>query len=341
MEEGDELETPSAILLPSLAPDLAEDVPVPIRPTAEYSHVWKEAQRWQMMSSVASRAESASAMAGVRGICWTVHESDGTDTVVSMQGKDRPREANRVLEIHGLMGSIGEQLMLAWAAEQDVQRVELSAGSRRELVTTMLGRAHAELSSHFILGASHSLANLALRVLLLDTQATATFAQVWGKRYAADAFAPLSNDRNGWLTLNKSLVDALRRAAAASSSQAMKTMVESVCGYYESSAYAGLDDRRGLDYHRHRPQSVPHTAPHEGTWSKAGDSVRLVAPRRDPASDLTLVHSAITCGLEALADTMHEVSEKILTAIGDQNIPTVTRFATMPEGEAQRRSSPA
>lgn len=330
---GDYPETTSAIMLPSLAPDLAEDTPVSIRPAQERAHVWHEAQRWQLMSGVASSAESASAMAGVPGISWTVREADGTETVVPMRGKDRPREANRLLEIHGLLGSIGEQLMLAWAAEQDVQRVVQSAGSRGELVTTMLGRAHAELSSHFILGASHSLANLVLRVLLLDAQATVTFAHAWGKRYSADAFAPFSNDRNGWLTFNRSMVDALRKGATASSSNAMKTMVESVCTYHEGSAYAGLDDRRGLDYHRHRPQSVPHTAPHRGTWSEAGDSVRLVAPQRDPASDLTLVHNAVTCALEALADTMHQVSENILTAISDQNIATVTRFAAMPDRE--------
>lgn len=333
MEDSCDPETTSAILLPSLAPDLAEDTPVSIRAAHGRDGVWQEAQRWQMMSGHASEAESAAAMAGVPLMSWKVRESDGTETVVPMEGKDRPREPNRVLEIHGLMGSIGEQLMLAWAAEQDVQRVEQSADRRGELVTTMLGRAHAELSGHFILGASHSLANLVLRVLLLDALATDAFARVWGKRYSAGAFAPFSDDRNGWLTFNRSMVDALRKASTASSSQALRTMTASVCSYYESSSYAGLDDRRGLDYHRHRPQSVPHTAPHEGTWSDAGDSVRLIAPRRDPASDLKLVHSAVTCALDALAATMHQVSESILTAISDQNIATVTRFAVMVDPE--------
>ncbi|MEU5144695.1 hypothetical protein [Streptomyces sp. NPDC021139] len=81
---------------------------------------------------------------------------------------------NRVVEVHGLAGSIGEQLTLAWAAEQDAQRwrspgpgedpqhlQEVAYAQQRMAV-----RALCEMSSHFLLGTAHSLANLVLRIML-------------------------------------------------------------------------------------------------------------------------------------------------------------------------------
>lgn len=71
-----------------------------------------------------------------------------------------PREQNRILEMHGLMGSIGEQLGMGWTAEQDAQRLLLTTDQRDELTTRLMLRALSELVGHFILGATHSLANL-------------------------------------------------------------------------------------------------------------------------------------------------------------------------------------
>jgi hypothetical protein len=57
---------------------------------------------------------------------------------------------------------------LAWTAEQDVQRLSQTRGSRDPIHHRLVSRAQAELAGHFVLGASHSLGNLALRLLLLN-----------------------------------------------------------------------------------------------------------------------------------------------------------------------------
>jgi hypothetical protein len=51
-----------------------------------------------------------------------------------------------MLEIHGLMGAIGEQLGMAWTAEQDAQRLVLTSYGRHELTNRLMLRAQSESS---------------------------------------------------------------------------------------------------------------------------------------------------------------------------------------------------
>jgi hypothetical protein len=91
--------------------------------------------------------------------------------VIEPRTGTRPREANRLLEIHGLMGAIGEQLGLAWTAEQDVQRLHLTSERRDDIENRMATRAISELAGHVLLACAHSLSNLVLRLLLLNAEA--------------------------------------------------------------------------------------------------------------------------------------------------------------------------
>jgi len=141
----------------------------------------------------------------------TYHLEGVTHIIEPRQGIP-PREPNRILELHGLMGAIGEQLGLAWTAEQDVQRLSQTRGGREQIHHRLVARAQAELAGHFLLGAAHSLGNLALRVLLLNAAAAAI---VEAKYKRAAKFPPGSDSRGAWLTLNEDLVRTLTRAADA------------------------------------------------------------------------------------------------------------------------------
>ena len=326
----------SAICLPSLSPTLAEGVPVDIKPQTHHDPVWQESLRWQRISNRASDAEMVGAMAGQSFVRHVHRSADGTEHEIPLANANRPREKNRVLEIHGLMGSIGEQLMLAWAAEQDVQRVILTRNTRDEVVTRMLGRAHAELSAHFLLGASHSLANLALRTLFLDQVATDAFAAAWkNKKSFSIDFAPGPDERAGWLTMNEGMVKAMTTAAKASSGTSIKTLVSLIDTYRCGEGFSSLDNRRGMDYHRRRPQSVPHTAPKEGVWDEMQGHtvVKHVAPQLDPDADLAIVHVVAAKGLNQLAETMHGVCDQIPKVFAELGIPCVIDFAPWVESD--------
>ncbi|MEU9272144.1 hypothetical protein AB0E04_43090 [Streptomyces sp. NPDC048251] len=113
---------------------------------------------------------------------------------------------NRVVEIHGLAGSIGEQLSLAWAAEQDAQRFQSPDierdphhASDLEFAQRMAVRALCEMSTHFLLGAAHSLANLVLRVVLCHP-AAAGVVNAEKRNRAAEGFQPGSDLKAAWPT---------------------------------------------------------------------------------------------------------------------------------------------
>jgi len=198
------------------------------------------------------------------------HTINGRDIKVPKRGRRLP-PPNRLLEIHGLAGAIGEQLGLAWTAEQDVQRfVETRAQRPNEQHQRLVQRALAELSGHFVLGASHSLGNLTLRLLLLNPDATTTLTGM--RRYhKANGFPPGSDDHHAWPTLNRDLLNDLAKAAEASGNRFMVRAVDTLHGLHGSPSFQALDTRRGLDYHRRRPQTR-HGAHH------------VVSPRTTPPS---------------------------------------------------------
>jgi len=177
-------------------------------PAEDHEQVAQEALEWQQFSHEGAQAESyAYPWPMRRRITWK-----GVTHIIEPRQGIPPREPNRILELHGLMGAIGEQLGLAWTAEQDVQRLSQTRGGREQIHHRLVARAQAELAGHFLLGAAHSLGNLALRVLLLNAAAAAI---VEAKYKRAAKFPPGSDSRGAWLTLNEDLVRTLTRAADA------------------------------------------------------------------------------------------------------------------------------
>ncbi|MDK9298025.1 hypothetical protein [Propionibacterium freudenreichii] len=173
----------------------------------------------------------------------------------------------------------------------------------------------------------HSLGNLVLRFMLLDSDSTSAFARAHRNYREAD-FAPHSDARQGWLTFNKTLVSELQAATRLSSSAALREMVIALDELRDSAGYRGLDDRRGMDYHRRRPQSVPHTAPRAGTWSEQNghESIALVAPQLEPEARLPLVHQAVEAALLEVAAAMTKVRHLAPVVFTELGIVCATDF---------------
>ncbi|WP_329501510.1 hypothetical protein [Kitasatospora herbaricolor] len=224
---------------------------------------------------------------------------------------------NRVVEVHGLMGSIGEQLALAWAAELDAQRWRATAPAHdgpeqlgKQQLRRMATRGLCEMSTHFLLGASHSLANLVLRVVLLDTRAAGVIeADREGRR--AGGFLPGTTNRRAWPTFSPSehslWNEVLPRAAAAGADE-LAAVVARLLQMQRDQRFVSLDDRRSMDYHRHRPQSLSHTSPRSGIASFDSESltlsVDLPSHGDDAEHDERRVHAVALEALDLLKDTM-------------------------------------
>ena len=221
-------------------------------------------------------------------------------------------DSNRVVEIHKMMGAIGEQAGLCWTIEQDAQRFDACRGKISEEHHTLVLRALSESAGHFLLGAAHSLGNLGLRLALLDVQA----AQVVRTARKKADFSPGTDDRRAWLPLNDSS-EILAKAAAGSGNTPLTRVATAVSGLAKDQRYIALNSRRGMDFHRVRPQSVPHASPKGSIWRAGNGVVTFELPDAvlDPEADAAKVYRILVNAMEGVRCAMRGVRDDLPKAV--------------------------
>ena len=214
-----------------------------------------------------------------------------------------------------MIGAIGEQAGLCWGFEQDAQRFDATRNKITKEHHRLVLRALSEAGGHFLLGAAHSLGNLGLRIALLDPQAGPAIQAAKPK---AD-FAPGSDDKRAWLSLSVSS-GILDKAASGSANVPLARISAGISGLAADLRYVALDSRRGMDYHRLRPQSVPHASPKRGV-SKAGNgivTIDLPGPMLDPEADADRVYQLLIEAMEsvrlAMVTTRNDLAKAVRAA---------------------------
>jgi hypothetical protein len=157
-----------------------------LQPDDRRALVQDEAASWQQLSQYGADAEHHATPSLLR----RNYRLNGKLAEVPERRRRVP-PPNRLLEIHGLAGAIGEQLGLAWTAEQGVQRFRSTGSSRSPEHQHFVQRALPELAGHFVLGIAHSLGNFTLRLLLLNDKAADELNR---HRPKAAGFPPGSDD---------------------------------------------------------------------------------------------------------------------------------------------------
>jgi hypothetical protein len=228
------------------------------------------------------------------------------------KGRARRKDPNRIVEIHAMIGAIGEQAGLCWAFEQDAQRINATRTKLSIEHHRLVLRAVSEAGGHFLLGAAHSLGNLGLRIALLDPQAGPV---IRAARPKAD-FTPGSQAKKAWLQLSLSS-QLLATAASGPGNLPLTRISAAVSALAADTRYVALDSRRGMDYHRLRPQSVPHASPKHGT-SQAGNGVitiDLPGPALDPEADADRVFQLLAEAMEAVRQAMMAIRNDLAKAV--------------------------
>jgi len=222
----------------------------------------------------------------------------------SADQRRRQKDPNRIVELHAIMGAIGEQAVLCWGFEQDAQRFDATRKTITEEHHRLVLRALSEASGHFLLGAAHSLGNLAIRIALLDPVAGPAIRTSTKRLRKAD-FTPGSDDREVWLTLNWSS-DFLAKACNGTPNTPLARISAAVSALLVDPRFVALDSRRGMDYHRLRPQSVPHASPKRGISQQGNGFVtlELPGPVLDPEADADLVYQMLVEAMKAVRGTM-------------------------------------
>ena len=285
----------------------------------------REDQQWPKPRALRTRAES-------EAMYWQKWSAQGSTAVFRTYWLQGGRsdisvdDANRLVELHSLAGSIGEQLALARTAELDTQRLFATTRGKDAEHNRIVQRAMAELSGHFVLGACHGLGNFVLRAMMLNPDARLAINGQWP---GANGFKPGDTSRKAWLTFGMSFLRDLRKSKATTKTPRLPDLMRVLEDLGQSTGFQNLDDRRGMDYHRHRPQSVRHSSPRQGIAKSDGTTrtTTMPAPTLEPEADAAAVHKVIVDALEAVRIAMNRTANRLPVFIRSEGIPyrTISR----------------
>jgi hypothetical protein len=283
-------EHPSAMLIASLAPVATLDALPPTR--ARRENVQNAAVEWQLVGARGSFSE----MLSVTGGKWAP-----------------PFKHDWVNRICGLMGSAGEQLAMAWTAEQDAQRWLHRSATNDVHHRRMAVRALCETAMLFTLGAAHAAGNASLRTVLLDVRTARGLRELGVER----SFEPVSTTARDWpsFTPRERIWAQLERAAGQGGSRAAVRLTDRLLRLLHDARYASLLARRNADFHRHRPPSLPTGSPRQTLWefdhTARQSTLHGYGAVNDPDHDEREVHKVAWRGLVAVAGGMRDLRAAI------------------------------
>jgi hypothetical protein len=162
------------------------------------------------------------------------------------------RSPNRMYEVAGLMGSLGEQLGLSCSADNEFQSWDLEIDDVVDpLEKEMAKRALAETMLHYVFAAGNSFFNLCCRLVALDGAVRPEL-----KRTMHSVFPPFSKSRGDWKSFSEGAVAALEKVANTSAVVGIADAVGVATTLVRSAGWRALDEERAEGFHRWRLQSV-------------------------------------------------------------------------------------
>lgn len=263
-----------------------------------------------------------------------------------------PVQPGRGRELGGLIAAAGEQLALGLAA---LVEVELWRLYRRDTPTAALAldktsqrvvdaaqemghRSMAELAAYYLLSTGHTLANVTVRALALDSQLHPALLDSLG------GWCPVgSSDPKDWLSLNRDTARTLRRVARKTASPAFQGLAEPASVLVLSREWQEVDQLRGAHYHRRRPQSagiagVPLASP----WVFSTGVMSMNFGGDEYVDGDNLAHDTSDLGrrvLSAVTSAMQTLLERVEVAVTQMRGQRDRLRGTTGVGEQPRSSS--
>lgn len=172
-------------------------------------------------------------------------------------------EFRRMYELGGLIADTGEQFGLVHAARvegelwrdviEDTEPPHDLREHGRLSGYRMAQRAFLELQTLYVMSIGHRLANVAARFLALNSDLRGLLAE---RLRNQPTFEPDSGNRHDWLSLHATVASKLKEVAEESQMGAVIALIEPIDTYANSSAWKEFADRRGIHFHRWRPQTA-------------------------------------------------------------------------------------
>jgi hypothetical protein len=205
----------------------------------------------------------------------------------------------------GQMGSVGEQLALAYAAKVEVVNWRQVASENETLAslapeeTTRIGlvemcsRALSEVQASYLLALGHSLANVCIYALCLHDDLRINLATQFRHPNPELAFPPFSDAQQDWVSLTSDTSSRMRRSIRETSKlseerrQVVLGLVAPTSELAASNPWRAVSEMRGDFFHRWRLQShgLPGASKQTPWVRDVQGSRRLSVGARPRASD--------------------------------------------------------
>jgi hypothetical protein len=225
----------------------------------------------------------------------------------------------RAAELMGRTASAGEQLGLAWTAQQDAERwISKVAASDHQVVAA---RSLAEIAGYYAISAGHGLCNVTVRSLTMNSATEAVLASEFRN---ANGFRPFDANPQAWLPLNEKVARKMATAAAAISKPALTGLVDLVLKLTQHPDWQALMNRRAVDFHRLRPQSVDGGVMTSNPWkndASGGASLSMYSKSQHKAPVAADLVAESSDAIEVLAHTMTEWLDAWPDALRDLGVP--------------------
>ncbi len=158
-------------------------------------------------------------------------------------------------EVGGLLGIVGEQVLIAIEAEAEKGAAQLAITRDENASLTAWGkrslRTFAELQANQVFVGGHALANLTLRTLRLHSG----FDPEPAIGLESSAFLPRSTERRAWISLNPETVARLQNGARVLGLAELQALVEVVDALLSDARWVRVMELRHTQYHRWRSES--------------------------------------------------------------------------------------
>lgn len=233
-------------------------------------------------------------------------------------GHIQPGGMDRMYEMGGVMAATGERLALSVTAEYELMCWDLQEAAEGPPATEreMARRALAELEGTYALSVGHALANVAGRAIALEPSLRPVL-----EREVRTAFPPASACRGDWIALSS--VSVLMRVASAAGAADLVALVQVPLRLRGERVWQCLEESRGEDFHRWRPQSagIAGASPgafgrvrHDGTRAYEFGTDRVIG-RSLPAKLADDVRATARAALDLLPATLTELDTALVPVI--------------------------
>lgn len=219
------------------------------------------------------------ALENAKSVAFQLQQRRGHAVLNDLHGHLSGRPGSRwVAETHGILGFVGEQMLVAIEAEAEKVICTTAiatldegggqeAGDLRDRAARLAHhrrslRFFAEGQANTLVVACHGLINLVLRSMEYDRPFTQE--ELRPLRIKLETFAPKSEATSAWVAMSADNLTALH-AAAASRSQASQALMIALQSLYSADGVATLINLRNVQYHRWRGETAGVTGLNRGS----------------------------------------------------------------------------